>query len=420
MDSLAAALAAAPRRYRMPPLPADAASARAAGIDVALAFAIESARTADVPGARELFVESLAAFIDEALQPHTGDPAFQALLVRANEPTVREYVALQAREAQDARAVRRLVDAVAHPAKLARLGDAQASRLAELHPLAKEGRWAALRELAESVIEELGAHPSLQRLAQGAALRTTGAVARYCKLVAAQGPLAGSDAAAQHGRDAARAGKAAEAQTVAALQQIADTLHARGAATLRVARGLKTPRGFPGERAKAKDEWDVALLETGAIAARIVLLGEVKASPASAPADFSRLHRGLMRLARSDAGEAYAFASADGPVTISGESLRALAPLDYALPKQVVYFCIAPAGQVPPPLSAASKAVLAAEPASIAFALQRDRSALEPLWASLRSEPRLRATLHQYDTARRVCEAMLHPQDLLDAFRVVA
>ena len=118
MDVVAAALAAAPRRYRMPALPASVEGARAAGPDVALAFAIESARTGTVPGARELFLASLAALAIQALDPRTGDPGFQALVVRASEPSVHEYVALQALAARDARAVRRLVDAVAHPGRL--------------------------------------------------------------------------------------------------------------------------------------------------------------------------------------------------------------------------------------------------------------------------------------------------------------
>jgi hypothetical protein len=42
---------------------------------------------------------------------------------------------------------------------------------------------------------------------------------------------------------------------------------------------------------------------------------------------------------------------------------------------------------------------------------------LLPLWTALRTEPGLRATLHQYDTSRRVREALLHPEDLLLALQ---
>jgi hypothetical protein len=44
MGPLAILLRDAPRRYRLPPLPADAAAARAAGAETALAFAHESTR----------------------------------------------------------------------------------------------------------------------------------------------------------------------------------------------------------------------------------------------------------------------------------------------------------------------------------------------------------------------------------------
>lgn len=419
MDVVAAALATTPRRYRMPPLPAGVEAARAAGTDVALAFAIESARTGPEPGARELFLASLAALAVQALDPHTGDPGFQALVVRANQPSVHEYVALQAVAAQDARAVRRLVDAVAHPARLAAPDRADA-RLAELHHLARDGRWAALRDQAHGVVEALPEHASLKRLARLEALQATEAVASYLSLVRAQGPLAGTGAASERGRAAARAGGAAEAEVVAALQEMADALRERAAPALRVARGLRTPQGFPGEPGRAKEEWDVALLASDGLAARIVLLGEVKASPAAAPGDLPRLHRGLVRLAQAHPGIAYPFPSSDGPVAIAGESLRTLAPLDGALPDRVVYFSTAPAGQVPPAVSAASKAILLAEAGTLAFARDRDARLLEPVWDALCTERRLRATLQQHDTARRVCEAMLHPHDLLATFRALS
>nr|MBA2674952.1 hypothetical protein [Ramlibacter sp.] len=59
------------------------------------------------------------------------------------------------------------------------------------------------------------------------------------------------------------------------------------------------------------------------------------------------------------------------------------------------------------------------EPASLALAhrLQRGEEAphtgLAPVWDALVAEPRLRSALHQYDTARAVRDAMLHPDDLL-------
>lgn len=90
-----------------------------------------------------------------------------------------------------------------------------------------------------------------------------------------------------------------------------------------------------------------------------------------------------------------------------------------ALPPQVIYCCTAPADAQPQMLSAASQAMLLAEPASLAFADRLTRGAppgddaLAPVWDALATAPRLRSALHQWDTARAVREAMLHPEDLL-------
>jgi hypothetical protein len=419
MDLLAAAIREAPRRWRMAPLPADVQAAAAAPVDVALAFALECVRTGAVAGVRELFVGSLAALVAQAADPQGGDPAFQALVTRANDATVREFVALQSQLAQDMRSVRRAVDAIAHPAKLVGVDEPERVRLAALHALAKDGRWGELRGRGAGLFDGLAVRDALHRLVRGEELRGSAAIAGYMGLLGAQGPLAGSAAAAANGRDSARAGDAAEAQAVDALQQIADGLMQREAPALRVVNGLRTPRGFPGDAVKAKDEWDVALLDASRDAARVLLLGEVKASPAAAPSDFSRLHRGLLRFGQAEPEAGYTFPCTGGAVTISGESLRELAPADRDLPPHVVYFSTAPASQVPPPLSAASKAVLLAEPASVTFARDRDPVVLERVWDALATEPRLRATLNQFDTATRVCAAMLHPEDLLATFRAL-
>jgi hypothetical protein len=144
----------------------------------------------------------------------------------------------------------------------------------------------------------------------------------------------------------------------------------------------------------------------------------VKASPAAATPDFARLHRGLERLAQAHAHESYAFGSAEGEVRIAGAALRQLKPHGRALPAQVIYCCPAPSEAQPQLLAAATKAVLLAEPASLAFALQLEQGArppdadLAPVWEALTHAPRMRAALHQYETARAVREAMLHPDDL--------
>jgi hypothetical protein len=70
--------------------------------------------------------------------------------------------------------------------------------------------------------------------------------------------------------------------------------------------------------------------------------------------------------------------------------------------------------------------VLASEPASLAYARALasgeapSRDALLPVWQALTAAPRLRAALYQYETARAVREAMLHPDDLLAALALVA
>jgi hypothetical protein len=42
------------------------------------------------------------------------------------------------------------------------------------------------------------------------------------------------------------------------------------------------------------------------------------------------------------------------------------------------------------------------------------------VWEDLATAPRLRSALHQYDTARAVREAMVHPRDLLAAVEAVS
>jgi hypothetical protein len=187
-------------------------------------------------------------------------------------------------------------------------------------------------------------------------------------------------------------------------------------------RSLRPPRGFPGETNKAKDEWDAAIVRPGLDGAdEIVLLAEIKASPAAATSDLSRLLRGLRRLAQADPDRTYAFASADGETTIAGTSLCRLRPHGHSLPPHVIYCCSAPAEAHPPFLSAATKAVLLGEPASLAFACRLDRGEAPPdsdllaVWDALAQEPRLRSALYQYETAKQVRDAMVHPLDLLSA-----
>jgi hypothetical protein len=437
----------APRRYRLPPLPANLAAAQAAAPQSALAFALEAARNACLQGSepaadvRELFIHALAAVIQASLRPDAGDPAFQAQVLRAGTPEVQEYAALHTQSAADQRAVRVAVNAFAHPGKLARLGSDAAPNgaLSELYRQAEAGAWVDLARAAAqlqqdaSTVEDvraalaaLIAQPGLERLRRGSFLEQTGDVRRYRALCERRGPLAGSGAAADHGRAAARLGVLAEDATVQAFSTLAELLnrYAGGTWHCRAVQGLRTPRGFPGAAAHAKGEWDAALVCAAPVpsaAAAVVLLAEVKASPAAATADFPRLRRGLQRLALARPDAVHVFGCKCGELPLSGESLAQLQPPPQGLPPQVIYCCSALADEQPPLLAASAKALLLAESASLDFARRlaggeaATPAALSPVWRGLTRASRLRAALEQYETARCVREAMLHPQDLVSA-----
>lgn len=442
---LLAAVQAAPRRYRMPPLPADAAAAAAAGPDAALAFAIEAARQAAAPLAelQPLFTRALAQLIAAALQADGGDAGFQALVLRARDAEVDEHVRLAAQEPADRRAIRIAADAFAHPGKVRALpAGALAEALARLHEAMAAQAWDATRRavarlgalgpqgpLFDSWLAGLVAHPALARLERADVLRERDAVRRYRALCEQRGPLAGSEAAAAQGRASARVGGDAEDATVEAFRAIAQLLNAGGNGTaFRVVNTLRVPRGFPGAADKAKDEWDAAIVRepVDGEGAEIALLAEVKASPAAATPDFWRLLRGLQRLAHAGPGANHDFPAAGRSVRITAASLRRLQPAGDALPPHVIYCCSAPAEPQPALLSAATRGVLLAEAAAVAWALRwQDGAAppdglLAPVWEALATAPRLRSALHQYQSAQRVRAAMLQPGDLLQAVREAA
>ncbi|RYZ05190.1 MAG: hypothetical protein EOO24_12515, partial [Comamonadaceae bacterium] len=337
----------------MPALPADAHTARAAGAEGALAFAMEAARTAVAsPALEDLFTGALADLIRQALVPG-ADPGFQAQVQRSAQTEVDEFARLAARADADRRVVRAAADALAHPGKLRTLDDvALRGKLARLHELASHEDWAALAAAAARVetadpglrhaAQRIAAQPALERLGRLAALRARPAVQQYLALCGQRGPRAGSDEAAAHGRASARAGDAAEDRVAEALLQAVRWLDRHEARRPhRLVRGLRTPAGFPAGADKAKDEWDAAIVRTRGGAGDIVLLAEVKASPAAATPDFGRLLRGLQRLARAAPDASYAFACTEGEVALHGESLAALRPQGFALPPQVIYCCAA-------------------------------------------------------------------------------
>jgi hypothetical protein len=372
-------------------------------------------------------VSSLSALIAQALEPTHGDPAFQALLLAQQEPAVAEYLALAAQEAADRRRVRGAIDAFAHPGKLRRQPDGVPGPLLQLRACAQAGDWPGVRAAAHALAgtgwqprsEPLLAESGLARLEHASLLRAKPAIKRYLGLSAARGPLAQSADAAEHGRAAARAGDAAEEETVRVFRQLAAWLDATGPARHRVARSLRPSSGLPRAAHGAKDEWDVALLRTveGTDVLALVLLAEVKASPGAAVSDWPRMRRGLHGLAQLSAGAQPVFACLDGEVRVHGDSLRALAPSGRGLPPQVIYCCTGHEARVPL-LSTPARAMLLQQPSSIAYAGALDRGAtadagvLAPLWEALPTSPRLRPILEQYETARSAREVMLHPEDL--------
>jgi len=445
---LLAAVRAAPRPYRMPPLPEHVDQSLAGGPQLTLAFVLDAVRAAVQAGQpapaplQDVFTRALAQRIEAALQPATGDPSFQALVLRRSHAEVDEYVRLRAHAAADRRRMRTTVDAIAHPGKLHGLAEGEVrDRLARLHELASASDWPRLRQ---AVLDALAPGPAtapmlqaplqplldvaaLDRLVRAGELEEDEAVRRYRALCSARGPLAGSPEAARMGRSAARTGHGAEQRTLEVFARMAALLeqHAGDRRRYRAVGRLRVPAGFPGDGGKAKDEWDAAILanEEGSDGAEVLLLAEVKAAPAAATTDYWRLLRGLQRLAQAEPGRVHEFASATGPVRLGTDSLRRLLPPGDALPPQVIYCC--PAGTFPPTpvLGPAADAVLLSEEASLQFAVEctqgrrPSEALLLPVWDALPREPRLRSALHQYRTASLAREAMLDPDDLLAALQ---
>jgi hypothetical protein len=427
------ALREAPRRFRMPLLPANAADAAAAPADVGVAFAIEQLRERRADAQlRALFLGHLASLVREALSPEGGDAAFRALVLRSQHAAVAEHDRLARDAVADRRAVRSAVHAMAHPGKLRDIAPGPLRELLEtLQQAEVAADWRGMQRAAQALCElpeappavraaadDLLAHTALSKMARRELLLQDEAVRRYIALCGERGPVARTAAASAQGRASARTGSAAEAVAARDFAALARELP-----RCRVVRGLRTPAGFPGTAAGAKDEWDLAIVQGMEDGDDIALLAEVKASPAAATPDFARLQRGLLRLASADPSRAYAFPSADGEVMLRGTALRALASEGSRLPPHVIYCCTLEKEAQPLMLAASAKAVLLGEAASLAYARavlggqEPTDGLLGPVWDALPAAPRLRSALHQYQTSRIVREAMLHPADLLEAFQ---
>src|SRR5690606_1800652 len=197
-----------------------------------LAFAMESARmcieVGDTPpeAFKALFIDGLKSLIREALDPHRGDPAFQAMLLQHVSPQVREYASLLALTNQDQRRVRSLVDAVAHPEKLRRSSAGPlADALAGLQRCTSEGSWQAVHQQASELLDDpaldswpivfatlrqLTSDPALTRLMRLDSLQTDNRVRQFGTLRYQQGPRSGTPEAAIQGAAARQRGSDAE------------------------------------------------------------------------------------------------------------------------------------------------------------------------------------------------------------------
>ncbi|WP_442593021.1 3-deoxy-D-arabino-heptulosonate 7-phosphate synthase [Parapusillimonas sp. JC17] len=441
------------RRYRLPPFVdalAGPDSDPGPGSDpqTVLALVIEQARRAEERGnlpdvALEMrFTGALARLIHNAMKKDGGDPAFQAMVLRHRVVQVREYASLSAHADRDRRAVKAIVNRIAHPAKQQRAATEQLRKaMGRLHALAAAASWPELHAEAlhllaapktmsepafESGLTELVGHPALEHLQRLGILASDESVRRYQELWNRQGPRSGSATAIAQGAVSQRRGAAVEASAARAFEAWARRLNeAEGErAAYRVVTSMRVPASIPGASGRAKTEWDVVLLHrAGADAPQwdICLLAEAKASVDAAATDLPRLLRGLRLLAGADGSAVYSFQTQQGTVHIRGASLAKLHTDKSSLASAVLYCCDVPAEESPRLLSAASRMQLLSARASLDFAgaladgHRADSRALALLWDDLMKAPEWKGVLQQYATLRQVRQLMVHTDDLLAA-----
>lgn len=438
---LARALAPVPRRFRMAALP-EASTADTRSPSTALAIAIEQARCSMAAGhvppeeVRRLFLRSLARLVDEA---RTGDPAFQAMVLRHRSPLVREHASLSAHVDRDRRQVLAIVNAIAHPAKVAqRAAGPLRDALAALQAAASANDWSTVvgalagihadEPALERDLARLRDEPALARLRRVDVLAEESSVREHRALCEQKGPMSGSVRASVLGAGAQRRGDAVEALAASALQALARRLNnatdaggAGGEEVYRVVTSMRVPPSFPGDAQRAKSEWDVVLLRRAVgVAERVwdvVLLVEAKASADAATTDLPKLLRGLRLLAQAQADTTYRFSSPSGEVLVRGDSLRLLPTEEADLPRAVLYCSDARAELRPRWLNAASRMQLLSSTASLERAAHDIDGApiedLEPVWQQLLTAPAFTPVLHQYATLTRVRGLMVHPDDLV-------
>ena len=440
-----------PRRYRLPalpPLPSDnAAPGQPPG--TVLALVIEHARRAleagQAPADRlqRLFVTAMDALIREAMQPDGGDPAYQAMVLRHQAASVREYDALMAGMLQDRRLVLALVNALAHPGKLqGRPVTPWRETLASLHDAASSETWDQLADIAGQLLgqaapepgpdsttrlQALLAAPALQRLRDIHALREDPQVGQYLALQELQGPRAGSRAAAEQGAVARRRGMDVETLATLAMQGWAQCLNtaSNDATAYRVVSSMRVPGALASAHTGGKTEWDVVLLKqapgsTESPCWDIRLLVEAKASVDAISSDLPRLLRGLRLMEAADPARNYPFPCREGGITVRGASLQSLKSVDDDTLASKVMYCSDDNADTPPRLlGAASRMQLLSAPESMAHAVAL--GALRPvshapglalLWRAVLHEPRWKAVRLQYPLLQRGRELMVHVEDL--------
>lgn len=417
----------ATRRHRVPELPRNAADARRADPWTALAFAIERARIAvehggtTSPDEHALFTDTLLRLIRDAMHPDRGDASFQAMVLRHHAPRVREYASLSAGADADRRRIKSIVNALAHPAKLARQSPGPArDSLILLHQAATRMDWPALR-----AFPALHDDASLARLIRLDELSSDAHVLRYRALIQQQGPAAGSEAALDQGAQAQRRGARVEAICADAMALLAAQLNGPCDPTTphwRIASSLRVPGLLAGDASGAKVEWDVALLRRAERETwHLMLLIEAKASADAASTDLPKLLRGLRLLRAADPSATYLFKTAAGELRLTGASLAALDADAPDLGGRVLYCCEGDEDLRPRLLSAASRMQLLSAETGLEVAARLERGdaveapALTPVWDALRTSPRFLGVLHQYATLLRVRALMVHPDDLADA-----
>lgn len=453
-------LRATPRRYRVLALPAVGVPMHSRNLSTLLALLIEQARQSmargNDPGAtlKHRFVQTLAQMIRDAMCTDSGDPAYRAMVLCHRDALVREYGSLSEQAAQDRRAIRGIVDAIAHPGKQQqRLPGWQRDAMARLYAATSSSfiSWSELSDIAGQLLtlpqitsEPAFQHgvmrilksPELERAQRLEALSTMDVIGQYQALLDKQGPRAGSQEAVAQGVTSQQRGAAVETSAAKALQALADRLNRHEHAdqrhtqaelekdVYRVVTSMHVPASLASHSDYAKTEWDGVLLRRAdtvdaSMIWDVCLFVEAKASLDAVAADFPRLLRGLELLAQADGSVVYSFMIREGEVQVRGASLCALTTGRADLKRTVLYCCDAPVEASPRLLSAANRMRLLTDQASLEFASKLARKQdpdpqdLAFVWDQLLKSSRWHGVLHQYPDLQHVRELTAHPDDVL-------